>query len=345
VDGPGSERLVMSRESSTNNTHRIDIETHNVVSMSGGKDSTAMALLAREREAENLSYLFADTGHEHQQTYDYIDYLEQALDIEIVRLKADFTELMAGKRKYIQEHWADDGVSQEHIDEALSVLRPTGIPMLDLCLWKGRMPSTRARFCSEKLKHDPLDKYMTDLLAQPTTSVVISWQGVRRDESHQRANLVEEEDHPTQYGLRWYRPILDWTADDCFAMHKRHGIKHNPLYEQGQGRVGCMPCIHSRKDELAEIGRRFPEEIERLARWEALASKASKQGNTMWYDARITARFLGTDRSEVHYSTHGIHTAVRWANGTRGQVKSDGVQMELIATDAPTCKSIYGLCE
>ena len=29
-----------------------------------------------------------------------------------------------------------------------------------------------------------------------------------------------------------YRPILDWTADDCFEMHRKHGIKHNPLYEQ-----------------------------------------------------------------------------------------------------------------
>lgn len=37
---------------------------HNVVSMSGGKDSTAMALLAIERGVENLHLVFADTGHE-----------------------------------------------------------------------------------------------------------------------------------------------------------------------------------------------------------------------------------------------------------------------------------------
>lgn len=34
---------------------------HNIVSVSGGKDSTAMLLLAIERGAENLQAVFADT--------------------------------------------------------------------------------------------------------------------------------------------------------------------------------------------------------------------------------------------------------------------------------------------
>ncbi len=43
----------------------------NIVSMSGGKDSTAMALLAIERDTEDLEFVFADTGHEHEMTYEY----------------------------------------------------------------------------------------------------------------------------------------------------------------------------------------------------------------------------------------------------------------------------------
>lgn len=39
--------------------------THNIVSMSGGKDSTATLLVARELEVPNLSTVVADTGHEH----------------------------------------------------------------------------------------------------------------------------------------------------------------------------------------------------------------------------------------------------------------------------------------
>ena len=41
-----------------------------IVSISGGKDSTALLLLALERETPNLEVVFADTGHEHAQTYE-----------------------------------------------------------------------------------------------------------------------------------------------------------------------------------------------------------------------------------------------------------------------------------
>jgi 3'-phosphoadenosine 5'-phosphosulfate sulfotransferase (PAPS reductase)/FAD synthetase len=52
-----------------------------VVSVSGGKDSTATALLAIERYGrENCRFVMADTGHEHEITTAYVtDYLPQAL--------------------------------------------------------------------------------------------------------------------------------------------------------------------------------------------------------------------------------------------------------------------------
>ena len=65
--------------------------------MSGGKDSTAMALLAREREVDNIRYVFADTGHEHAMTYEYLDYLEDALGIKIDRVMASFDKQIAHK--------------------------------------------------------------------------------------------------------------------------------------------------------------------------------------------------------------------------------------------------------
>lgn len=48
---------------------------HNIISVSGGKDSTALLLLAIEREAENMQAVFADTGNEHELTYEYVRYL------------------------------------------------------------------------------------------------------------------------------------------------------------------------------------------------------------------------------------------------------------------------------
>ncbi|HIE0248828.1 TPA: phosphoadenosine phosphosulfate reductase family protein [Pseudomonas aeruginosa] len=51
-------------------------EQHNIISVSGGKDSTATLLLAIAVEAPNIRGVFADTGNEHELTLEYIDYLE-----------------------------------------------------------------------------------------------------------------------------------------------------------------------------------------------------------------------------------------------------------------------------
>lgn len=110
----------------------------NVISISGGKDSTAMLLLALERGMPNLVPVFADTGNEHPQTYEYVAYLEQSLDIEIQRVKADFRGDFARKRQYIADHWPDD--LKERGMQALE--ETTGIPFLDLAMLKGRFPST-----------------------------------------------------------------------------------------------------------------------------------------------------------------------------------------------------------
>ena len=294
----------------------------NVINISGGKDSTATALLAIERETPARRFVFADTGHEHAKTYEYIDYLENALQVKIDRVQGDFSERIAHKREVVKEKWKKDGIESWVIERALSVLQPTGIPFLDLCLWKGRFPSTRARFCSEELKHYPLDNFTARLLED--YSEVRSWQGVRRDESRTRAHLVEEEDHPTKQGLIWYRPILDWTAKDCFKMLKRHNIKPNPLYTEGMGRVGCMPCIHARKDELLEISKRYPEEIERVKEWESLVSMASKRGSSTFFPRGKIDEFI------------------EWSKTSRG-----GRQYDIIKTidEGNQCKSLYGLCE
>ena len=83
-------------------------ETCNIVSVSGGKDSTAMLLLAIEREVPNLRAVFADTDNEHQITYDYLAYLESATGVKIERYKADFSKRIRKKRHYGLAMWGTD---------------------------------------------------------------------------------------------------------------------------------------------------------------------------------------------------------------------------------------------
>lgn len=167
---------------------------------------------------------------------------------------------------------------------------------------------------------------------------VISWQGVRADESRKRARLIENELKFTEnnWAELWnYRPILKWTAQDCFDMHRKHGIEPNPLYKQGMSRVGCMPCINCRKNELLEISKRFPEEIQKVAEWEERVALASRRGDASFFPAFEDGRGDIMGRS--------IWQVVEWSKTSRG-----GRQYDIFRVDndsGPRCTSEYGLCE
>ncbi|MEP9118749.1 phosphoadenosine phosphosulfate reductase family protein [Enterobacter roggenkampii] len=322
----------------------------NIVSISGGKDSLAQSLRAIESGVEHLN-VFADTGHEHPETMEYLEYLEQKLG-PVKRVKADFTRQIEGKRKFIATRWPVTLVEEcgmtpeeaaERVAQALEILHPTGIPFLDLCMLKGRFPSTKARFCSTELKHHPVRDWVV-LPALEEFEEVILWQGVRAQESPARANLPDwEEDADDTPGLHVYRPILKWQHEDVFAIAKRHGIKPNPLYQQGCSRVGCMPCIHARKSELAEIFSRWPEEIKRVAEWERLVAACSRRGNSTFFPTTHDPRRAEKRIELITVDAYGIESYRDWAMTTRG-----GAQFDLLAesNDKSVCSSVYaGVCE
>lgn len=321
---------------------------YNFASVSGGKDSTALLLLAIERETPNLHAVFADTGHEHQKTYDYVRYLEDITGVHIRWVSADFSDEINKKRGRLQgyidgiEDRYTSGWEKDRLRRAVELLHPTGIPFLDLCLWKGRFPSTKARFCSEELKRNPI----IEQVQMPVTDAghtVISWQGVRADESPSRALLKEREcvgEFENGAQLWNYRPILNWTVEDVFAMHRKHGVNPNPLYSEGMGRVGCMPCIHARKDELLEISKRFPDEVARVAEWELIVSEISKRGSATFFSASDLG-VVANDNTVLGQAN--IMKFVEWSKTSRG-----GKQLDMLRSDndnAPLCSSIYGLCE
>lgn len=310
----------------------------NMISVSGGKDSTATLLLALNGCVKNVYPVFADTGNEHEITYQYLEYLENKLSISIRRVKADFSKQIENKRIHTLEKWRLEGVSESIIERASKTLVATGNPFLDLCIWKGRFPSTKARFCTDELKVSPItNEVVFPLLKQ--YDIIESWQGIRWDESSARSKYVEREGiEPDALRVFAYRPILSWNANDVFNYCAEYDVEPNPLYLQGMGRVGCMPCINARKDEIKNISARFPEVIERIAEWESVVSAASKHQSSTFF-AAVNDPTVSKD-DEINHVTHGIKRMVEWSNTERG-----GRLMSLIATDAQQCNSIYGLCE
>lgn len=326
-----------------------------VVSVSGGKDSTATLLLALEQHGEErVTAVMADTGNESEITLEYaLDYLPSALGIQVHVIRADFSDEFATKRANLARIAAGEPESAVYGSRqfkyawtpaaavrALELLHPTGIPFLDLCMVRGGFPSSQRQYCTEALKTDPLTAFALDII--DGGEAVWSWQGVRIDESSSRRSRLQGTGACVrsfeEVGGRLFinRPILRWRASDVFDAHRAAGIRPNPLYLQGQSRVGCMPCINCGKDELREIARRWPEHVARIAEWERLVSSVCRPGTK-------TVTFFRPDKGGgIQDGSAGIHAVVEWSRTTRG-----GRQFDLLAgLDEPTaCASAYGLCE
>jgi 3'-phosphoadenosine 5'-phosphosulfate sulfotransferase (PAPS reductase)/FAD synthetase len=100
-------------------------KTRHILSLSGGKDSAALAVFMRNK-VQDMEYVFCDTGKELPETYAYINKLEAFLGKPIVRLNPD----------YSFDYW--------------------------LTVFGGFLPSANARWCTKQLKLKPFEKYCGD---------------------------------------------------------------------------------------------------------------------------------------------------------------------------------------
>ncbi|EXL06489.1 hypothetical protein BG46_17200 [Brucella anthropi] len=315
------------------NRYRPDGTVQHLVNVSGGKDSTATYLLALEH-GRPFRAVFADTGNEHEFTYEYVARLAERTGgprIEVVR--ADFSQRLARHREYILREWPRQGIPDAVVAEAAALHEPTGNPFLDLCIAKGRFPSRMAQFCTDQLKAEPIT--LQTVFPMLRTGPVLQWLGIRAAESRNRARYPRWNRHDS--GCMLWRPIFRWSVDDVWEIHRRHGLPPNPLYALGMGRVGCMPCINCAKGELRTIADRFPKHIDRIERWEAFVSAANKRGVSTFF-----AALKDPMDSERPGTYAGIRTVVEWSRTSRG-----GRQYELFfdSQEGSGCMSDLALCE
>jgi 3'-phosphoadenosine 5'-phosphosulfate sulfotransferase (PAPS reductase)/FAD synthetase len=96
-----------------------------ILCMSGGKDSTALAIYMKDRVPE-MEYVFCDTDKELTETYEYLNQVEAFLGKKIVRVNA-------GKGF---DHWLE--------------------------VFGGYLPSPQMRWCTKMLKLKPFEAYVGD---------------------------------------------------------------------------------------------------------------------------------------------------------------------------------------
>ncbi|MCF7708074.1 MAG: phosphoadenosine phosphosulfate reductase family protein [Verrucomicrobia bacterium] len=104
-----------------------EIESKNrrhVLALSGGKDSSALAVYMRDR-VPDMEYVFCDTGKELKETYDYLDKLEVFLGKPIARIQN----------------------GSMGFDDLLRIRN-------------GFLPSPQQRWCTEYLKIVPYERYI-----------------------------------------------------------------------------------------------------------------------------------------------------------------------------------------
>lgn len=322
-----------------------------VVGISGGKDSTAAYLTALERGFPFEAYA-ADTGNEHPWTVEAIQTLgDRSGGPPVKMIRADFAPAMKRKAERLPERWSALGIDDAVIRAAVDILaHPTGNPFLDLCALKGRFPSAQARFCTEEIKVFPFQRQVYEpLLIKDRT--VVSWQGVRAGESPARALLKPlQELHAERGRLFAYRPLHGLSVDDVFAIHRRHGVKPNPLYAEGLSRVGCFPCVMCRKHELALIVRRYPEVKDRLRAWEATVSAASRTGSATFFYIGRDPLWLADGSPVVCHTKDGIDRMSEWAVTDRGGRQflldlDDPEDRALVSADYATACNAWGQCE
>jgi len=222
--------------------------------------------------------------------------------------------------------------------------------MEDLVKKKGMFPSRLRRFCTEELKVKPMIRHIAQL--QDEGHECVNAVGIRRAESSARSEALERE-WSDAFDCEVWRPLIHWTMDDVVAIHKRHGVPPNPLYLMGATRVGCWPCIHSRKSEIRLVGEKDPGRIDRLRQLETdVGTKARERyaarGETMadppsFFQAPIpVSKESSPGVVTKHYPPWPIDRVVEWSKTSHG-----GRQVDFLGGDSAAQEGCmrWGLCD
>ena len=278
-----------------------------IVSVSGGKDSTAMCLNLLEQGYSTSDFIrvFADTGWESKETYRYLDELEKTIG-KIHRVKAEIP------------------IRQEHKQIVKELEDELGFEssMIRYAIRNQTFPSRNRKWCTTKLKIEPMKKFFDEI-----DDDFVNLVGIRKEESPKRSKMTKWE-YSDYFDCWVHRPLMDWTEKDVIDIHHRFNLIPNRLYLNGSNRVGCYPCIYSRKSEIKNIP------IERIKFISKLEKIFTKLRNDRKGDDVVLTFFT----PRVKGTTLTIEDVFEWSQTVRG-----GVQFELFDTEEPTCIK-WGMC-
>lgn len=192
-----------------------------IVSFSGGKDSTAMLLKMLEDNWTIDEIIFCDTGKEFPQIYEHIEkvkkYIKENYNKEITTLKAEksFDYYMFDHKKTRGKNKGKKGYG-----------------------WA----TMRARWCTTLLKSNVIDNY----LKKYKDDGYVEYIGIALDEPKR----VKEKKYPlVEYQM---------TEKDCLQYCYEKGFDWNGLYEHFD-RLSCYCCPLKNQKELKILYKYYPD--------------------------------------------------------------------------------------
>lgn len=275
----------------------------NLIGLSGGKDSTRLVGWALHESAyptESLLFCFCDTENEYEEVYGQI----RALDAYVQSYGCKPIVWLKASGDWVDKFWM--------------------FPLfLALCIWKGRFPSAKARFCTDFLKIKPTEKLIAELVARGHE--IVSHSGVRAAESIERS--VMEEWATDMFGCRTRRPLLKLSIADVWAGHLKYKLPINPLYRAGWKRVGCRLCIMSNKADVRRTVKNRPYVIHIYRTWELIVGSFRKARGSItdyssWFHRKTVpssqrSRLVST-KTKGQMKVATMDDVARWSQTLRG---------------------------
>lgn len=142
-----------------------------VVSFSGGRTSAYLCHLMKEKYGDDVDFIYMDTGAEHPKTYEFIRKVNEAFNLNLVCLRADFNQPLGKGHTY-------SVVGIESINPDLK-------PFSDMCKKYGT-PSTAGKWCTSRMKQEIHDMYCDDEYGKGNYQ---TWLGIRADEPKRLGNI------------------------------------------------------------------------------------------------------------------------------------------------------------
>lgn len=246
-----------------------------IVSFSGGKDSTLVShIIRRIRGTNEILHCFGDTTLEDPNTYKYIQRFSE--DNPLVPLLETYNDKN----------------------------------FFDMCKQIGP-PSRVNRWCCSIFKTGPIDDEYNMLVEEDQKKLLFSYIGIRKSESSRRSkyNLIDKS--PKIEGQIAIHLIFNWTDFDVFLYFLKHKIDFNDSYRLGFNRVGCWCCPMNSFWSDALYRLLYPEQANEWRNYLIeFAKKSGKKDAEVYVDTKKWAARHGGDGldkgfKKINYSMCG----------------------------------------